>query len=68
MTTVEKKMKPRCKLIGIDGNVFNIIAAVRRSLRKAGDEPASKEFTARATSSESYDAVLALCDEYVEIY
>jgi hypothetical protein len=59
--------KPVCKLIGGDGNVFAVIGAVKRSLKRAGKEDKAKEFTERATASHSYDAVLALCFEYVEV-
>jgi len=36
-------------------------------LKQAGMPEKAKEFTTRAFSSKSYDEVLCLCDEYVEI-
>jgi len=31
-------MKPKCELIGKDGNVFNIISLVKKALIKAGQK------------------------------
>lgn len=59
--------KPACKLLGEDGNVFNIIGRVSNSLKRAGQEDKAKEFTKKAFSSEDYGAVLQLAMEYVEI-
>jgi hypothetical protein len=64
--TMETKL-PKCKLIGIDGNVFAIIGAVSACLKKAGQRERATEFTRKAMSSDSYDAVLRLCGEYVEV-
>ncbi len=60
-------IKPPCRMAGEDGNVFAIISRVRRALRNAGLHEKAEEFVARATSSGSYDEVLALCFEFVEI-
>lgn len=60
-------MKPECKLVGENGNVFNIIGLVSKALKKAGQPDKAKEFVARAFKSGSYDNVLALCFEYVEV-
>ena len=62
--TVEK---PPCVLLGTDGNVFSIIGAVSKCLKRAGQPDAAKEFATRAMKSHSYDAVLQLCFEYVEV-
>ena len=59
--------KPKCKLIGKDGNVFNIIGLVSKALKKEGMAKEADEFVKKAFSSESYDAVLCLCSNYVEI-
>lgn len=60
--------KPKCKLIGADGNVFNIIGLVKKALVKAGQPEKAVEFVANAFKAESYDAVLNMAGEYVEIY
>lgn len=59
--------KPVCKLVGEDGNVFNIIALVRRALRNAGQKDAAEEFVRRAFACGSYDEVLTLVVAYVDI-
>lgn len=59
--------KPVCKLIGEDGNVFNIIGKVSRTLKQSGLKEQAKEFASKAMQQESYDAVLRLVTEYVEV-
>jgi len=59
--------KPVCRLVGEDGNVFAIIGRVRRTLRTAGQPGQAQEFADRAFSAGSYDEVLRLCMEYVEV-
>lgn len=62
-----RRRKPSCKLIGPDGNVYSIIGRVRRALVADGKEDRAREFVARAFQSWSYDAVLSLCLEYMEV-
>ena len=64
---MNKTKKPVCKLTETDGNVFAIIGAVSKALKRAGLPEAAKEFAAKAMSSESYDAVLQLCFDYVDV-
>jgi len=64
----EKVAKPPCKLVGEDGNVFGIIARVRRALIAAGQADRAADFVKRAHASSSYDEVLALCWQYVEVF
>jgi len=59
--------KPRCRLVGTDGNVFSIIGHVKRALERAGQRERASEFAAKAMQSKSYDEVLALCFEYVDV-
>jgi hypothetical protein len=47
--------------------VFSVIGRVRRALVEAGQDDRAREFVERAYRSTSYDAVLALCLEYVEV-
>jgi hypothetical protein len=51
-----------CKLIGQDG-----IGRVSKVLRKEVSEEKAKEFREKAMACHSYDEVLSLCSEYVEI-
>ena len=59
--------KPVAKLIGADGNVFNIIGIVRKTLIRAGQKDKAKEFYDKAHQCDSYDAVLRLVHDYVEV-
>ena len=59
--------KPTCQLVGGDGNAFAIIGTVSKCLKRAGMPDKAKEFQEKAFSSGSYDEVLRLCMEYVEV-
>lgn len=59
--------KPECHLVATDGNVFAIIGVVSKALQDAGLDDKAVEFTHLAMNSESYENVLQLCFEYVEV-
>lgn len=59
--------KPECQLSGRDGNVFNIIGIVCRTLRLAGQPDKAIEFSTKAFAAKSYNEVLILCEEYVDV-
>lgn len=61
-------MKPKCKLIGEDGNIFNLMGIVYKTLEKAGLIDEADEMIKRVTSSKSYLEALAVISEYVDIY
>lgn len=61
-------MKPCVKLVGEDGHVFSIIARVSKALRKQCDDGTDKEFIDKATNASSYDEVLQIVQDYVEVY
>ena len=60
-------IKPKCRLSGVDGNVFMVIGTVSRALKRAGQHDKAKEFSSKAMNSDSYDAVLQLCFDYVDV-
>lgn len=64
-------MKPECKLIGANGNVFNLIAIVRKTLRDEGLEDELKlfheELLTLIDNGGTYDDVLNLFNEFVEV-
>lgn len=65
-------VKPKCKLIGENGNVFNLIALVRRTLRENDMMQELQAFDAdfdrlRENGGGYYD-VLALFDQYVDVH
>lgn len=63
---VETIEKPKCPLIGTDGNVFNLIALASRTLKNSGMSDAAKEMSARVTSCGSYHEALGIIMEYVD--
>ena len=63
----EEDEKPTCALIGTDGNAFAIIGKVSKTLKRAGMPEKAKEFKDRAMSASSYDEVLAMTFDYVDV-
>lgn len=63
-----EERKPRCKLIGTDGNVFALAGQVSQALKKAEQLDKAKEFYARLPQCKSYGEALCLMSEYVEIH
>ena len=59
--------KPKCPLIGSDGNIFNLLGMASRTLRENGMSEQAKEMQSRVTASGSYSEALDILDEYVEI-
>jgi hypothetical protein len=64
---VESTIKPKVKLIGENGNVFNIIGKVSKALKQAGQKNKAGEFEEKALNAKSYMEVLCLVAEYVDI-
>ncbi len=64
-------MKPKCKLFGEDGNVFNLIAIVRRTLKEHQLAKELDAFDAHLKviqkSGGSCDDVLVLLMDYVQV-
>jgi hypothetical protein len=64
-------MKPKCNLIGENGNVFNLIAIVRRTLKehKMDEELIrfDEDLKNIQQSGGTYGDVLVLFMEYVEV-
>jgi len=59
--------KPKCSLIGADGNIFNLLGMASRTLRENGMREQAKEMQSRVTASGSYSEALNILGEYVEI-
>lgn len=58
--------KPRCPLIGADGNIFNLIGLASRTLKDNNMVKEAQEMRSRVLESGSYDNALAIIMEYVE--
>lgn len=63
----EEKQKPDCKLIGEDGNVFNLLGIASRTLRQNGMAEQAVEMRDRVCSSSSYGEALCIIGDYVNI-
>ncbi|MBP3798078.1 MAG: hypothetical protein J6I46_09940 [Ruminococcus sp.] len=59
--------KPKCALIGEDGNIFNLMGIASRTLKNNGQRAEAKEMCDRITSSGSYQEALGIIGEYVDI-
>lgn len=63
--------KPRCKLVGEDGNIFNLIGIASRTLKNNGQITQANEMARRITQdgeAKSYEEALAIIMEYVDAY
>lgn len=61
-------MKPIAKLTGEDGNIFSLIGIAVRAMKRAGVERDIIEtMRARIYDSNSYDEVVTIIMEYVEV-
>ena len=63
-TTIDK---PKCKLVGANGNVFNLIALASLALKRAGFRDKADEMSKKCFSAESYDNVLCIIMDYVDV-
>ena len=63
----QKKIKPKCPLIGADGNIFNLMGIASQTLKRNGMAEEAQEMRSRITSSGSYDEALCILGEYVDI-
>lgn len=59
--------KPIVRLTGEDGNVFAVIGACAKALRKSDTPELEKEFREKARNAKDYDEVLALAEEYCDV-
>jgi len=63
-----KPMKPKCRLIGENGNIFNLMGIVSKTLKEAGEPEKADEMIQRITKeAKSYDEALAMLMEYVDV-
>ncbi len=60
--------KPTVKLVGKDGNVFNLLSICVNALNKAKQKQQAKELTEKVFSSGSYHEALGLMCQYCEVH
>ena len=65
---MKETKKPKAKLIGENGNIFNLMGIAGVALRKEGMVDQIKEMNNRIWESHSFDEALAIIMEYVEVY
>lgn len=61
--------KPKCRLIGENGNIFNLVSIAANTLRSHGFRDEAEELINRIWSGEalSYKHAINIIGEYVEI-
>lgn len=59
--------KPTVKLIGQDGNIFNLIGIASQALVRANQKDKADEMTEKIMSSGSYEEALSIIGDYCEI-
>jgi hypothetical protein len=59
--------KPICKLVGENGNVFNLIGIASKTLKRAGMVSEADEMKSKCFASGSYDEALQIIMEYVDV-
>ena len=61
-------MKPRCRLIGEDGNIFNLMGIASKALKSAGMKTEAVEMIKKITTeAKSYDEALVMLMDYVDV-
>jgi hypothetical protein len=60
--------KPKCKLIGENGNIFNLMGIAQKTLKQNGLGNKATEMINRITNTaKSYEEALNIISEYVEV-
>lgn len=59
--------KPKCALIGANGNIYNLAGLATLTLQKNGMDEQAQEMQNRIFSSHSYYEALTVIGDYVEI-
>lgn len=59
--------KPKVKLIGENGNVFNLMGICSKALKRNGLEEEAKEMSNKIWGCDSYDEALQIMMEYCDV-
>ena len=65
-TPSAKKMRPKLKLLGHDGNIYSILGDASRLLRRNNQGKEAEEMIKRVHQSDNYYEALHIISEYVE--
>jgi hypothetical protein len=66
MSLRDKTNKPKVKLTGQDGNIFNLVGVASKALKKAGMQDDAKHMSDEVFKAHSYDEALAIICKYVD--
>lgn len=59
--------KPKCKLVGENGNIYNLMGIAYKALKRNGQEEEAKEMCNKITTeAKSYEEALCILTDYVE--
>jgi len=58
--------KPKCTLVGEDGNIFNLVGIASKTLKNFGQEEQATVMTERVFNAKNYSEALNIIMEYVE--
>jgi hypothetical protein len=64
---MDKKEKPKVKLVGKDGNVFNLMGICSDALKKANMHEDSDKMCDEIFNCESYNEALNIMRKYCEV-
>ena len=59
-------LRSKCDLTGVDGNVFSLLGAATKALKRDGQFFEAGEMQNRVMSSDSYDQAFSIILEYVD--
>ena len=59
--------KPTVKLLGEDGNIFNLMGIAKREMRRQGFETQADEMIAKIKECKNYNLALATIMEYCDV-
>lgn len=59
--------KPKAKVVGADGNVFNLIGICSKALKRAGLPEQAKEMSEKIFKCGSYEEALSIMGEYCDL-
>lgn len=62
-----KQAKPKCALIGQDGNIFNLMGIASKTLERNNMREQAKEMCKKIMTSKNYHEALCIISDYVEI-
>ncbi len=59
--------KPVAKLLGADGNIFNLVGIASKALKRAGQIEEAEEMQRKVMNAGSYDEALQIIMKYCEV-